>query len=60
MKNEVQISDSFDQEERVLLMISEFIKTVKPKHLPDLENLLAGRTYCSVARRQGSSPLLLL
>ena len=54
MKNIMQISDSFDQEERVVLMISGFINTVKPKHLPDLENFLAGRTYCSVARRQGS------
>jgi hypothetical protein len=40
MKNVVQISDSFDQEERLLLMIKGFAKTVKPKHLPGLENLL--------------------
>ena len=54
MKNVVQISDSFDEEERVVLMISGFIKTVKPKHLPNLDNLLAGRTYCSAAWRQDS------
>jgi hypothetical protein len=54
MKNVVQISDSFVEEEHVALMISGFIKTVKPKHLPNLENLLAGRTYCSAACRQGS------
>jgi hypothetical protein len=40
MKNVVQISDSFDQKERLVLMIKGFTKTVKPKHLPDLENLL--------------------
>jgi len=54
MKNAMQISDSFDEEERIVLMISGFIKTVKPKHLPDLENLLAGRTCRLSAWRQGS------